>query len=95
MESWARYRNVATLIVVIVAQLILLGYQVRRGDDMTLLRAWIVGAVTPVNKLFHGGFGTVSDVWTGYVWPHDFWTDYLWPHHFWTDYFWPHYFWTD
>lgn len=68
MESWARYRNVATLVVVIVAQLILLGYQVRRDDDMTLLRAWIVGAVTPVDKLFHGGFSTVSDAWTSYVW---------------------------
>ncbi len=68
MESWARHRNVATLIVVIVAQLILLGYQVRREDEMTLLRAWIVGAVTPVNKVLHGGFGTASDVWTHYVW---------------------------
>ena len=68
MESWARYRNVATLIVVIVAQLILLGYQVRRDDDMSLLRAWIVGAVTPINKVFHGGFAMVSDAWTDYVW---------------------------
>ena len=68
MESWARYRNVATLIVVIVAQLILLGYQVRRDDDMTLLRAWIIGAVTPVSKVMYGGFSFVSSGWTNYLW---------------------------
>lgn len=68
MESWARYRNIATLVVVIVGQLILLGYQVRRDDDMTLLRAWIVGAVTPVNRVMDGGFSVVSSTWRNYFW---------------------------
>ncbi|MCB1019863.1 MAG: rod shape-determining protein MreC [Acidobacteria bacterium] len=68
MESWARYRNIATLVVAIVAQLILLGYQVRRDDDMTLLRAWVVGAVTPVNRLMHGGYSMVASGWTNYFW---------------------------
>ncbi|MEZ5363692.1 MAG: rod shape-determining protein MreC [Bryobacterales bacterium] len=68
MESWARYRNIATLVVVVVAQLILLGYQVRRDDDMSLLRAWVVGAVTPVNRVMHGGYSMVASGWTHYFW---------------------------
>ena len=68
MESWARYRNIAALIFAIVAQLILLGYQVRRDDDMTLLRAWVIGAVTPVSNLMHGGFSTASSTWSNYFW---------------------------
>jgi rod shape-determining protein MreC len=68
VESWARYRNIATLIVVIVAQLILLGYQVRQDDDIPLLRAWVVGAITPINRVLHGGFSTISSTWSNYVW---------------------------
>ena len=56
------------LIAVITGQLILLGYQVRRDDDMTLLRAWVVGAVTPVSKVMYGGFSFVSSTWSNYLW---------------------------
>ena len=68
MSFWGRRRDIAVLITVVVLQLILLGYQVRRDDDMTLLRAWSVGAVSPVNKLLHSGFSSVSDVWNHYFW---------------------------
>lgn len=68
MSFWGRGRDIAALIAAVVFQLILVGYQVRRDDDMTLLRAWTVGAVTPVNKTLHGGFSFVSDFWSNYVW---------------------------
>lgn len=63
-----RYRNVTALATVIVLQVILLGVQVRRDDGMTMLRAWTVGAVTPVAKAFHGSFDFVSGLWGRYVW---------------------------
>ena len=68
MGFWAQYQNVAALIVAVFFQLVLLGYQVRRGDDMTLLRAWTMGAVTPVNKGLHGAFDLVANGWNEYVW---------------------------
>lgn len=68
MGFWAQYRNTAALILVVFLQLVLLGYQVRRGDDMTLLRAWTMGAVTPVNKGLHGVFDLAANSWKEYVW---------------------------
>lgn len=68
MSFWGRRRDIALLIAVVVLQLILLGYQVRHEDDMTLLRAWAVGAVSPVNKLLHGVFSSGSDAWNHYIW---------------------------
>jgi len=68
VSFWGRGRDIALLVAAVVLQLILVGYQVRRDDDMTLLRAWTVGAVTPVNKTLHGGFSFVSNFWSNYVW---------------------------
>jgi len=65
---WAQYRNTAALILAVFLQLVLLGYQVRRGDDMTLLRAWTMGAVSPVNKGLHGAFNLVAESWSEYIW---------------------------
>ena len=68
MSFWGRRRDIAALITVVVLQLILLGYQVRRDDDVTLLRAWSMGAISPVNKTLHGFFSSGSNIWTHYVW---------------------------
>lgn len=68
MSFWGRGRDIALLVTAVVLQLILVGYQVRRDDDMTLLRAWTVGAVTPVNKTLHGGFSFISNFWANYIW---------------------------
>lgn len=46
----SRYRNLAVLVVVVAAQLILLAYQVRTSQDVTLLRVWTVTAVSPLAK---------------------------------------------
>lgn len=45
-----RYRNMAVLVVVIGAQLVLLAYQVRTKDDVSLLRSVTVTAVTPLAR---------------------------------------------
>lgn len=46
----SRYRNLAVLVVVVAAQLIVLAYQVRTNQDVTLLRVWTVTAVSPLAK---------------------------------------------
>lgn len=60
-----RYRNLTTLLVVIAAQLVLIAYQVKSGQDMRLLRVWSITAVTPlarfVDAIRAGTVGFVED----------------------------------
>jgi rod shape-determining protein MreC len=46
-----RFRNLTVLLVVVLAQLLLLAYQVKSNQDIRLIRVWSVTAVTPVAKL--------------------------------------------
>jgi rod shape-determining protein MreC len=46
----SRYRNITVLLVVIVAQLLLIAYQVKGNKDLPLIRVWAVTAVTPVEQ---------------------------------------------
>src|SRR6202158_3472120 len=56
-----RYRNLTVLRVAIVAQLVLLAYQVKSNQEVRLIRVWAVSAVTPLARLLEGGrSGTVS-----------------------------------
>src|SRR5246127_3548813 len=49
MESLlTRYRNLTVLLVVVVAQLLYLAYQVKTNRDERLIRVWAVTAVTPM-----------------------------------------------
>lgn len=68
MDLIARYRNVALLVAALIAQLILLGYQVRRDDGSMLLRTWAVALVAPMDSLLHAGFDGGSSVIRNYVW---------------------------
>jgi rod shape-determining protein MreC len=43
-----RYRNLSVLLVVILAQLLLLAYQVKTNQDVRLIRVWAVTAITPI-----------------------------------------------
>src|SRR5258708_6069212 len=44
----SRYRNLSVLLIVIVAQLLLIAYQVKSNKDVPMLRVWAVTDVTPV-----------------------------------------------
>jgi rod shape-determining protein MreC len=51
MESFlSRYRNLSVLLLLVVAQLLLLAYQVKARDDVPLIRLWAVSAVTPLAR---------------------------------------------
>src|SRR5207248_4556683 len=55
MESFVnRYRNTTVLLLVVFAQLLLLGYQVRKQQDVPLIRMWTVTAVTPLARVIEG-----------------------------------------
>lgn len=61
----SRFRNLTVLVLVIFAQLILLAYQVKTNQDMTLLRVWSVTAITPLARVLEafrsGTVGFIQD----------------------------------
>jgi rod shape-determining protein MreC len=67
MDLLSRYRNVTVLALVIFAQLILLGYQVKSNQDIRLIRVWAVTAVTPIAKLIDTVRGGTVDSVGRYV----------------------------
>ena len=76
MESFfIRFKNVLVLVIVLLAQTIGLAIQVRRPVEsgapdsprVTLLRSWIVGAVTPFERFFHGIGHNVRYGWSNYI----------------------------
>jgi rod shape-determining protein MreC len=51
MDSFlSRYRNVTVLLILIAAQLVLLGYQEKSNHDVRLLKVWSVWAFTPIAR---------------------------------------------
>ena len=50
-----RYRNLTVLLVAILAQLVLLAYQVKSNGEVRLIRVWAVTAVTPLARAIETG----------------------------------------
>jgi rod shape-determining protein MreC len=62
----SRYRNLTVLLLVILAQLLLLGYQVKSNQDVRLIRVWAVTAVTPMARLLEAGRSNTVGVLENY-----------------------------
>lgn len=68
MESFlSRYRNLSVLLLLVVAQLLLLAYQVKARDDMPLIRVWAVSAVTPLARGIEAMRGGAGNFFDGYL----------------------------
>jgi rod shape-determining protein MreC len=61
-----RFRNLTVLLLAILAQLILLAYQVRSNGEVRLIRVWAVTAVTPITRVIEGGRANVSRFFSDY-----------------------------
>jgi rod shape-determining protein MreC len=61
-----RYRNLSVLVAAILAQLVLLAYQVKTSGDVRLIRVWSVGAVTPMARVIETGRSGVSHFFSDY-----------------------------
>lgn len=67
MESiFSRYRNIAVLLLVILAQIGLLGWQVKSDTDVPLVRVWAVTAVTPVASLIENARNITTGFFSNY-----------------------------
>jgi len=67
-DFFARNRNRFVLAAVLLLQLVLLGYQVKRGENVRLWRFWVVSIVTPVEQSLSAAAGFLGSHWKRYVW---------------------------
>src|SRR5277367_4324302 len=61
-----RYRNLSVLVAAILAQLVLLAYQVKTNNDVRLIRVWAVGSVTPFARVIETGRSGISHFFSDY-----------------------------
>jgi rod shape-determining protein MreC len=61
-----RYRNLTVLLVAIVAQLVLLAYQVKSNGEVRLIRVWAVTAVTPLARFIESGRSSSAHFFADY-----------------------------
>ena len=62
-----RYRHVSLLVAVLVIQLFLLAYQIKRENDVRLIRVWAIAVFTPVEKGLDAAGDGLASVWQDYV----------------------------
>ncbi|MGB0035308.1 MAG: rod shape-determining protein MreC [Candidatus Acidiferrales bacterium] len=71
IDTISRHRPLALLAGVVLAQVLLLAFQIKREHDVRLIRYWAVEMVTPIERAGTWSFSKVTGVWTGYVALHD------------------------
>jgi rod shape-determining protein MreC len=65
--SQARHRPLALLATVVLAQVLLLAFQIKRDHDVRLIRYWAAEAVTPFERGGSWSLSHVSGAWHGYI----------------------------
>jgi rod shape-determining protein MreC len=67
IDTYSRRRPLALLAVVVVAQVLLLAFQIKGEHDVRLIRFWAVELVTPLERAGTWMFSRVGGAWGGYV----------------------------
>jgi len=62
-----RHRGLALLAATLLAQVMLLAFQIKREHDVRLIRYWAVTILTPVERGGTWSFSKVGGVWRGYI----------------------------
>lgn len=62
------HREASCLAVVLVLQLLLIGFQVRTGNDARLIRAWAMALVDPLARFLDSASRAVATAWEQYLW---------------------------
>jgi rod shape-determining protein MreC len=66
-DAYSRHRPLALLASVVLFQVLLLAFQVKRANDVRLVRYWAVEIVSPVERAGTWFFSKIGGVWSGYV----------------------------
>ena len=68
---FSRHRALAVLASVVLAQVLLLAFQIKREHDVRLVRYWAVAMTTPVQRGGTWSFSKIGGVWSGYIGLHN------------------------
>ena len=63
----SRHRPLSLLAALILAQVLLLAFQIKRENNVRLVRYWTVQTLTPVERLGTWSFSKIGGLWSGYV----------------------------
>ncbi len=66
-DVYSRHRPLALLACVVLAQVLLLAFQIKREHDVRLIRYWAVELLTPAERVGTWTFSNVGGIWSGYI----------------------------
>src|SRR5690348_575795 len=67
MDVTSRQRPLVLLVAVILAQVLLLAFQIKRERDVSLVRVWSAELITPLESAGTYVMSKIAGVWTGYI----------------------------
>lgn len=67
LDIFSRHRPLALLAATVLAQVLLLAFQIKREHDVRLIRYWAAEVVTPGARAGTWTISKMGGVWTGYV----------------------------
>ncbi len=67
IDTFSRHRPLALLATVVLAQVLLLAFQIKRENNVRLIRYWAVELMTPLERVGTWTFSHVGGIWSGYV----------------------------
>ncbi|MFZ3332962.1 MAG: rod shape-determining protein MreC [Candidatus Acidiferrales bacterium] len=67
IDTYSRHRPLALLAIVVLAQVLLLAFQIKGEHDVRLIRYWAVELVTPLERAATWTSSKVGGAWGGYV----------------------------
>jgi rod shape-determining protein MreC len=63
----SRHRPLSLLAALILAQVLLLAFQIKRENNVRLVRYWTVQTLTPVERVGTWSFSKIGGMWSGYI----------------------------
>jgi rod shape-determining protein MreC len=67
LGTFSRFRPLTLLVGVVLAQVLLLAFQIKRGREVRLIRYWAVELMTPAQRAGTWTLSKLGGVWTGYI----------------------------
>ena len=71
LELPTRHRSLILLAAVVVSQVLLLAVQIKREQDVRLIRGWAVAVITPIERAARWTIEKVHSGWSSYIALHD------------------------
>jgi rod shape-determining protein MreC len=67
LDIFSRHRTLSLLAGVVLAQILLLAFQIKREHDVRLIRYWAAELVTPGEQAATWSLSKIGSVWSGYL----------------------------